>query len=239
MPAEDTVTKPWQKTIDFVDGLKEKLPDEELAVIKRFVEKRSREAVQAQMTVTPVYTVQHCCSHCPLDSEPSSGVCVKLVNNEGNMDPERGELESPSAGTGLETPGQQCLPNDRIWETGRTTASGILTAGVGSCQGGNISSPTERVKSTRITADITFLQQSHKPRSEENKQLDPGEKGEKAPPWNAAVTLLSFSGESWKASCLCFVLCTLCVLYFLNYCFFQVITCQRAERYGGRYGPSR
>ena len=37
MPAEDTVTWPWQKTIDFVDGLKGKLPDEELVVIKRFV----------------------------------------------------------------------------------------------------------------------------------------------------------------------------------------------------------
>ena len=33
MPAEGTVTRPWQKTIDFVDGLKGKLPDEELAVI--------------------------------------------------------------------------------------------------------------------------------------------------------------------------------------------------------------
>ena len=33
--AEDTVTRPWQTTIDFVDGLKGKLPDEELAVIKR------------------------------------------------------------------------------------------------------------------------------------------------------------------------------------------------------------
>ena len=37
MPAEDTVTRPWQKTIDFVDGLKGKLPDEELVVIKRYV----------------------------------------------------------------------------------------------------------------------------------------------------------------------------------------------------------
>ena len=44
---EDTVTRPWQKTIDFVDGLKGKLPDEEFAVIKRYVEKRSREAAQA------------------------------------------------------------------------------------------------------------------------------------------------------------------------------------------------
>ena len=27
IPAENTVTRPWQKTIDFVDGLKGKLPD--------------------------------------------------------------------------------------------------------------------------------------------------------------------------------------------------------------------
>ena len=43
MPAE---SRPWQKTIDFVDGLNGKLPDEELAAIKRYVEKRSREAAQ-------------------------------------------------------------------------------------------------------------------------------------------------------------------------------------------------
>ena len=126
--------RPWQKMMDFVDGLNGKLPDEELAVIKRYVEKRSREAAQAQVTVTPVDTVHHC-SPCPLDPEPSSSVCVKLESNEGRMDPERGELKSSSAGTGLETPEQQCPPNEGIWETGRTTADGILTAGVGSNQG--------------------------------------------------------------------------------------------------------
>ena len=35
MPAE---TRHWQKSIDFVDGLKGKLQDDELAVIKRYVE---------------------------------------------------------------------------------------------------------------------------------------------------------------------------------------------------------
>ena len=57
MPAETTKTRPWQKTTDFVDGLNGQLPDEERAVIKRYVEKRSREAAQAQVTVTPVNTV--------------------------------------------------------------------------------------------------------------------------------------------------------------------------------------
>ena len=112
MPADTAETRPWQKTLDFVDGLKGKLPDEALAVIKRYVEKRSREAAQAQLTVTPVDTARYC-SLSPQTPEPSPDVCVKLENNEGRMDPERGELKSSSAGTGLETPGQQFPPNER------------------------------------------------------------------------------------------------------------------------------
>ena len=136
------------------------------------------------------------------------------------------ELESPSAGTGLETPGQQCPPNEGTREKGRTTADGFLTAGVGSNQEGNIFSPTtESVdtragnRSTRTITDISSTattpeKRRHKISSEESKQFDPGGKGEKAPPWNAAVTLLSFSGESWEAPCLCFVffVSALCVL---------------------------
>ena len=52
--------KPWQKTAEFVDGLKGKLPDWELAEIKRYVKKRYREEAQAQMTAKSVGTVQHC-----------------------------------------------------------------------------------------------------------------------------------------------------------------------------------
>ena len=111
--------------------------------------------------------------------------------------------------------------------TGRTTADGFLTASVGSNQGGGISSPTtehvdtQAVRTTTTSADITFLQQGHKPRDEEkgkerNKQVDPGGKGEKAPLWNAAVTLPSFSGESVgprvaRFLCLVFSVCALCV----------------------------
>ena len=105
------------------------------------------------------------------------------------MDPERGKLKPPSAGTGLETPGQQCLPNEGTWEKGQPIADGYLLVGMGSNQGGDISSPTtERVdtRAVRPTANKTFLQQGHKTKdkekgSEENKQLDPGGKGEKAP----------------------------------------------------------
>ena len=100
------------------------------------------------------------------------------------------EVESPSAATGLETPGQQCPPNG---ETGRTTADGYLLVGMGS-QGGDTSSPTESVgtragtTTTRAnSSDTIFLKASRKPEdkdtgSEESKQFDPGGKGEKPPP---------------------------------------------------------
>ena len=187
------------------------------------MEKRSREAAQAQVTVTLVDTVQYC-SPSPQTPEPSPDVCIKLENNEGRMDSKRGKLEPPSAGTGLETPGQQCPPNEGTREKEQTIADGYSVVGMGSNQGGDISSPTtERVdtRAARTTANITFLQQGHTPKdkdkgSEENKQFDLGGKGEKAPLWNAAVTLsFFFSGESvgsWEARCLCFVfvVCALC-----------------------------
>ena len=191
------MARPCQKTIDFVDGLKGKLPEEELAVIKRYVEKRSREAVQVQkVTVTQVNTVQQS-NPCPLDPDIPSDVCVNLENNEGEIGPELEEIESTSAGTGLKTPGQQCPPIEGIWETGKTTASGILTAGAGQSRGESISSPAEREKSTTTVADIsskaaTPSKQRHKTFSKQNKQFDPGGRREKAPPWDAAVTLHTY-----------------------------------------------
>ena len=142
------------------------------------------------------------------------------------MCPELEELESPSAGTGLETPGQQCTTNEGTWDQGRTTASGFLTAGVDSYQEGNISSPTE-CEDTKTFADTSSTAATpenlrRNTPSEQNKHFDPGGKGGKAPPWNAAVTLLSFSGESWEAPCL-FSVCALFVLCFLNYFSIQVI----------------
>ena len=187
MPAEDTMARSWQKTIDFVDGLKGKLPDEELAVIKRYVENQSREAPQVQMTVTQVDTVQYC-SPCSPDPKPSPDACVNLENNEGRMDPEMLEELKLSSGTGLKTPGQQGPPNKGTWEQGRTTANGFLTAGVNLSQRGRIPPTMECVdtrtseKSTRVTADTTFQQQDHKTFSEQNKQFDPGGRREKAPP---------------------------------------------------------
>ena len=237
MPAR---IRPWQRTMQFIDGLKSKLPDEEIAAIKLYVERQGREA--AQVTVTPVDTVQYC-SPSPQTPEPSPDVCVNLKNNEGRMDPERGELESPSAGTGFETPVQQCHP---IWGTGRTTADGFLTAGVGSnlrkhtsltmeCAGAragtklsttttDISSPTEHV-GTRAGTTATPAKRRHKTTSEENKQFDPGGKIDTALLWNAAVILsFFFWGKRWamggsslvfRVFCLCVSFCYVFFLFLL------------------------
>ena len=193
MPAR---TRPWQKTIEFVDRLQGKLQDEELGVIKRYVERRSGEA--AQVTV---YTVQHC-SPCSLNPETPSDVHVKMEEKgEGKTDPELKEFKSSSAGTGFETPGQQCL-NEGTLEATQTTTTDFVTACVGSSLGRNITSPTTEsvpvdtrasTKSTPTLAD-TSLPTEHvgrlaataatpenrrrKTPSEENKQFDPGGKGE-------------------------------------------------------------
>ena len=77
--------RPWQKTRKLLDGLKEDPPDEELAVIKRYVERRSREV--AQVTVTPLSTAQHCIPP-SLTPEIPFDVCVSLEKKR-----QRGEHE--------------------------------------------------------------------------------------------------------------------------------------------------
>ena len=98
--------RPWQKTMEFLDGLMGDLSDEELAAIKLYVTRQSREA--AQVTATPVSTAQHCIPR-SLNPEIPSNVHVNMEEkNESKMNPELTKLESSSAGTGLEIPGQQC-----------------------------------------------------------------------------------------------------------------------------------
>ena len=96
------------------------------------------------------------------------------------MDSELKELEPPSAGTGLETPGQQFPPNEGTWEKGRTIAVGYFLVGMGSTTTADISSQTEHV-GTRVGTAATPEKRRDKTTSEENKQFDPGGKGEKAP----------------------------------------------------------
>ena len=233
------ISMPRQKVSKLINAIEQgKLSDEEHAILKRLVEKRDREAAQVT-AVTRDDTVQHC-SPISQTPEPPSGEYYNLENKEGEMGPELEKLESSSAGTGLETPGQQCPPNEGVWETGRITANGFLTS-VDSSKKGNISSPTtesvdEREKSTVTVAGISSTAATPENRrlkafSEHNKQFDRGGRREKAPPWDAAVTLPSFSGEKLGGFLAVFCLCSvyaLCVFVFRNYFFPQVITSQRS-----------
>ena len=208
--------------------------DEDFAVIKLLVETRDRDA--AQVTVTQVSTVQHC-SPIPKTPEPPPDACVNLENNEDEMDPGMEELTSSSASTGLNTPGQQeSPPNKGVWETERITADSILTAGVDSSKEGNISSPMESVdtrasqKSTTTTvAGISSIAATPSKRrlktsSEENKQFDPGGRGEQAPPWKAAVPLHFFSWSDAGRLLVCLSGAELRGFFFVSsmLCFFSV-----------------
>ena len=162
-------------------------------MIKRYVERRSREA--AQVTVTPISTVQHCIPR-SLTPEIAPDVCASLEqkDEEGRMNPEPTELEPPSAGPGLETPGQQCPPREETWETGTNHRRRLFAHWHGFESGGYTSPPTERVGTRAGTAttpenssNTIIRKASPKPKdkdkcSEENKQFDPGGKGEKPPP---------------------------------------------------------
>ena len=163
---------------------------EDFAVIKRLVETRDRDA--AQVTVKQVSTVQHC-SPIPKTPEPPSNAYVKLENNEGTMSQELEELTSSSAGTGLKTPGQQGPPNEGTLGQRQTTANGFLTAGVGSSKERNIATRTTTTVAGIPSIAATPPKRRHKTSSEENKQFDPGGRGEQAPPWKAAVPLPFFS----------------------------------------------
>ena len=223
----------------------DKLSDEEYATLKRCMEKRVRETAQVT-AVTRDHTMQQCSPSSPNPDTPS-GVHFNL-ENEGTMSQELEELTSSSAGTGLETPGQQGPPNEGTLEQRPTTANGFLTAGVNSSQGGRTPSPPERSTSTATVADIpstaaTPPKRRHKTSSEENKQFDPGERGEQAPPWKAAVPLPFFScGEAGRllvclsraklrgilsiSSMLCFFFC------FPKLLIYPGETYQQAERRG-------
>ena len=103
-----------QRVVSFISELEQgtaSLTDKEFTRLERMIRERRGRAA-AHVVVAPIDTAQPCNPRS--SSEISFDVRVHMEgNNEGRMDPERGQLESPSAGTGFETPGQQCLPN---WE---------------------------------------------------------------------------------------------------------------------------
>ena len=212
---KDAISMPLQllKLMNAIE--QDTLSDEEYATLKRCMEKRVRETAQVT-AVTRDNTVQPCSPCSPNPDRPSGVLCN--LENEGTMSQELEELTSSSTNnTGLNTPGQLSPPNEGIWETGRIIADGILTAGVDSSQGGRTPSPPERSTSTRTFEDIfstAAIQENRRLKTfnELNKPFDPGGRGEKALPWNAAVPLPFFSwgeavrllvclGQGWEASC--------------------------------------
>ena len=196
---KDAISMPLQllKLMNAIE--QDTLSDEEYATLKRCMEKRVRETAQVT-AVTRDNTVQPSSPCSPNPDRPSGVLCN--LENEGTMSQELEELTSTSTSTGLNTPGQLSPPNEGVWETGRIIADGILTAGVNSSQGGRTPSPPERATKMVTAADIPLAaatppKRRHKTSSELNKPFDPGGRGEKAPPWNAAVPLPFFSwGEA-------------------------------------------
>ena len=232
----DAISMPRQKISRLTNATEQgKLSAEEYATLKRLLEKRVRKTAQVT-AVTRDDTVQQC-SPCSPDPDRPSGVCFNL-ENEGRMDPELEKLKSSAAGTGLNTPGQQCPPNKGIRETGRTAASGTLTAGASSSKKRNISTSTRTVEGISSTA-ATLGYRRLKRFSEENKQFDPGGQREKAPPWDVAVTLPFFFGGELGSSVLlsvcasCSVL-SVCLFFSRNYFFLFRYTSQQAESHKER-----
>ena len=72
-----------------------------------------------------------------------------------------------------------------------------------------------------------FIKHHFSKGNEENKQFDPGGKGEKPPPWNAAVMVFFLSWGNfgpWEARCVYFVFFSVCAYLFVHYLlFYQVI----------------
>ena len=118
----------------------------------------------------------------------------------------------------------QCPPTEGIWETGKPTASGILTAGAGPSRGENISSPAERATRTVTVADISSIaatpsNEGSRHSVKRTSSLTPESK-ERRPALGRGCTLLSFLGRAGKLRvvfCLCLVLCAFCVFVFRTY----------------------
>ena len=95
---------PIQKVRNLISAIEQgKASDDEFAMLKWLVEKRDRDAAYA--TVAPVDTAQYRSPRSLIPKIPPD-VCVSLEekDEEGRMNPEPTELESPSAGTGIEHP---------------------------------------------------------------------------------------------------------------------------------------
>ena len=180
-----------QNAKSFIDELEQgtaSLTDEEFVMIKRLVERRERNAAQA--TVAPADTAQY---RSPRSTTPEISSDVRVCmeeNKEGMVNPEPTELEHHRLVRVLKHPDSSVPRTGRQDEPLQTAVCSLACLNLG----GNTSSPTERVGTRAGTATTpvrslktTSLKASRKPEdrekgSEENKQFDPGGKGEKPPP---------------------------------------------------------
>ena len=78
---KDAISMPAESRHRQKDSLDELIANFDFARMKEYVDKRSREEAQAQMTVKPVDTVQHC-SPCSPSPDMPSDVCFNLENEE-------------------------------------------------------------------------------------------------------------------------------------------------------------
>ena len=252
---KDAISMPLQ-LLQLINAIEQdKLSDEEYATLKRCMEKRVRETAQVT-AVTRDHTVQHC-SPCSPNPDRPSGVHCNLENNEGEMDPRMKEgPKSPSASTGLNTPGQQSPPNEGVWETGRITADSILTAGVdsskkrkyfvtdGKCGHASQSKEYKNGNGCRNLFDSCYPAKTKAQDIQRRKQaVRPGWKRRAGPALESGCTsTFLFLGRCWEASCLSvwgeaarLLFCFVYALFF--FCFPKLLnypgeTYQQAERRG-------
>ena len=123
---EISMSEKKQRVENFFNELEQgtaSFTDEELSGLECIIiERRGRAAADA--IVAPIDTAQPPNPRLPC-SKISCDVHVYVEENTvlGKMEPELGQPESSSAGTGFETPVQQCLSS---WEMERTTVDGCL-----------------------------------------------------------------------------------------------------------------
>ena len=186
--------------------------DVEFVMLKHIVEER-RGCDAAQVTVAPMDTAQHCSPRSRSPEITFDARAYMKKNDEGRI--ARSEISSNHHRL------VRVLkhPDSSVTRSGRQDKS--LPRAVCSLAwvrnfGGNTFPPTERVIGTRsgsvtttpvASSKTASLQTSRKPKykktaSEENKQTDPGGKGEGPPPWKSGVSVLfSFSGGNSGPGC--------------------------------------
>ena len=119
-----------QRVESFLNDLEQgtaSLTDEEFTRLKHIILERRGRAT-ARMIVAPIGTAQPFNPLSRYSEIPFDVNACMEGNTEGRIDPESEQLESPSAGSGFEAPGRQCLSNRDMEQT--NTVDGCLLVDV-------------------------------------------------------------------------------------------------------------